>query len=60
MCELWKAVGREWSLSFSGFSELGREGVDCDVDKTWKILEEAIHKIQNHNASKLSFEELYR
>ncbi|GMH33867.1 hypothetical protein BSKO_01701 [Bryopsis sp. KO-2023] len=30
------------------------------ADTTWKVLEEAIHKIQNHNASKLSFEELYR
>ncbi|KAL1187759.1 Cullin-3B [Cardamine amara subsp. amara] len=29
-------------------------------DKTWKILEHAIHEIYNHNASGLSFEELYR
>jgi cullin 3 len=29
-------------------------------DKTWKILEDAIHEIYNHNASGLSFEELYR
>lgn len=30
------------------------------ADKTWKILEHAIHEIYNHNASGLSFEELYR
>ncbi|KAK4753573.1 hypothetical protein SAY87_001677 [Trapa incisa] len=30
------------------------------ADKTWKVLEHAIHKIYNHNASGLSFEELYR
>lgn len=30
------------------------------ADKTWKILEDAIHEIYNHNASGLSFEELYR
>lgn len=29
-------------------------------DKTWKVLEAAIHEINNHNASGLSFEELYR
>ncbi|RVW31214.1 Cullin-3B [Vitis vinifera] len=29
------------------------------ADKTWKILEHAIHEIYNHNASGLSFEELY-
>ncbi|KAL5539225.1 hypothetical protein UlMin_046103 [Ulmus minor] len=29
-------------------------------EKTWKILEHAIHEIYNHNASGLSFEELYR
>jgi hypothetical protein len=29
-------------------------------DKTWKILEDAIHEIHNQNASGLSFEELYR
>ncbi|KAL9246399.1 hypothetical protein vseg_019939 [Gypsophila vaccaria] len=29
-------------------------------DKTWKILEHAIHEIYNHNSSNLSFEELYR
>ncbi len=31
-----------------------------DVEKTWKVLEDAIHEINNHNASGLSFEELYR
>ncbi|KAL2341741.1 hypothetical protein Fmac_009681 [Flemingia macrophylla] len=30
------------------------------ADKTWKILEHAIHEFYNHNASGLSFEELYR
>ncbi|KAK4760444.1 hypothetical protein SAY87_005337 [Trapa incisa] len=30
------------------------------ADKTWKILEHAIHEIYNHNSSGLSFEELYR
>lgn len=29
-------------------------------EKTWKILEHAIHEIYNHNASGLSFEELHR
>ncbi|XP_047314720.1 cullin-3A-like [Impatiens glandulifera] len=30
------------------------------AEKTWKILEHAINEIYNHNASGLSFEELYR
>ncbi|KAL9226228.1 hypothetical protein vseg_002063 [Gypsophila vaccaria] len=30
------------------------------AEKTWKILEHAIHEIYNHNSSNLSFEELYR
>lgn len=30
------------------------------ADKTWEILKHAIHEIYNHNASGLSFEELYR
>lgn len=30
------------------------------AEKTWKVLEHAIHEIYNHNASGLSFEELYR
>lgn len=30
------------------------------ADKTWKNLENAIHEIYHHNASGLSFEELYR
>ncbi|RYR33115.1 hypothetical protein Ahy_A10g047690 [Arachis hypogaea] len=29
------------------------------AEKTWKVLEHAIHEIYNHNASGLSFEELY-
>lgn len=33
---------------------------DTAADKTWKILEDAIHQIHNQNASGLSFEELYR
>ena len=31
-----------------------------NTEKTWKVLEDAIHEINNHNASGLSFEELYR
>ncbi|XVF03355.1 hypothetical protein REPUB_Repub04eG0253800 [Reevesia pubescens] len=31
-----------------------------NADKTWNILEHAIHEIYNHNATSLSFEELYR
>ena len=30
------------------------------ADKTWKVLESAIHEIHRKNASGLSFEELYR
>ena len=30
------------------------------AEKTWKVLEDAVHEINNHNASGLSFEELYR
>ncbi|KAK8522909.1 hypothetical protein V6N13_115857 [Hibiscus sabdariffa] len=30
------------------------------AERTWKIIEHAIHEIYNHNASGLSFEELYR
>ena len=30
------------------------------TEKTWSVLEAAIHEINNHNASGLSFEELYR
>lgn len=30
------------------------------AEKTWKLLEHAIHEIYNRNASGLSFEELYR
>jgi hypothetical protein len=32
----------------------------CLSDNTWKLLESAIHEINNHNASGLSYEELYR
>lgn len=40
-----------------------RHKVEMDpmyAEKTWRILEDAIHEIYNHNASGLSFEELYR
>eukprot|EP00249_Psilotum_nudum_P021964 c28319_g1_i1 orf=827-3031(+) len=40
-----------------------RHRVEIDpryAERTWKILEDAIHEIYNHNASGLSFEELYR
>eukprot|EP00854_Cymbomonas_tetramitiformis_P023528 gene23528-28485_t len=40
-----------------------RHKVDLDpqyAEKTWKVLEDAIHEIHNHNAFGLSFEELYR
>ncbi|THU69709.1 hypothetical protein C4D60_Mb08t17240 [Musa balbisiana] len=30
------------------------------AERTWRVLEHAIHEIYNHNASGLSFEELYR
>lgn len=30
------------------------------ADNTWRLLESAIHEINSHNASGLSFEELYR
>lgn len=30
------------------------------ADNTWQLLESAIHEINNHNSSGLSFEELYR
>jgi len=42
-------AARSLTLPFSIFTE-----------KTWKVLEAAIHEINNHNASGLSFEELYR
>ncbi|XP_065039588.1 cullin-3A-like isoform X1 [Musa acuminata AAA Group] len=43
--------------------EAFKHRVDLDpkyAEKTWKVLEHAIHEIYNHNASGLSFEELYR
>lgn len=30
------------------------------AEKTWKLLENAIHEINNDNSSGLSFEELHR
>jgi hypothetical protein len=43
--------------------EVFRHRVDLDpkyAERTWKALEQAINEIYNHNASGLSFEELYR
>uniref|UniRef100_A0A1D1YZF6 Cullin-3B n=1 Tax=Anthurium amnicola TaxID=1678845 RepID=A0A1D1YZF6_9ARAE len=43
--------------------EVFKHRMDMDpkyAEKTWKVLEHAIHEIYNHNASGLSFEELYR
>jgi hypothetical protein len=43
--------------------ELFKHRVELDpkyAERTWKVLEHAIHEIYNHNASGLSFEELYR
>ncbi|KAF0910659.1 hypothetical protein E2562_004653 [Oryza meyeriana var. granulata] len=43
--------------------ELFKHRVELDpkyTERTWKVLEHAIHEIYNHNASGLSFEELYR
>jgi len=43
-----------------------KHAVQPDPEKTWKVLEDAIQKINNHNTaqstsvSTLSFEELYR
>ena len=40
-----------------------RHKVEMDpqyAEKTWRILEDAIQQVYNHNASGLSFEELYR
>ncbi|GHJ85109.1 hypothetical protein NliqN6_1511 [Naganishia liquefaciens] len=31
-----------------------------NIDETWKLLSSALREIQNHNASKLSYEALYR
>lgn len=37
------------------------QSVNCPAaEKTWTLLENAIKEINNHNASGLSFEELYR
>jgi hypothetical protein len=43
--------------------EAFKNRVDLDpkyAERTWKVLEHAIHEIYNRNASGLSFEELYR
>ncbi|OEL17322.1 Cullin-3A [Dichanthelium oligosanthes] len=43
--------------------EAFKQRVELDpkyAERTWKVLEHAIHEIYNHNASGLSFEELYR
>ncbi|VAI49356.1 cullin-3A-like [Triticum dicoccoides] len=43
--------------------EMFKHRVELDpkyAERTWKVLEHAIHEIYNHNASGLSFEELYR
>lgn len=38
----------------------GLQGADVDFETTWAILENAFREIHTKNASKLSFEELYR
>lgn len=38
----------------------GLQGADVDFDTTWSVLENAFREIHTKNASKLSFEELYR
>ena len=38
----------------------GLNGADVDFETTWKVLETAFNEIHTKNASKLSFEELYR
>ena len=61
--------GQQWNKHMccshracNGLEALGSTAQPCvdHADKTWKILEDAIHEINNHNASGLSFEELYR
>lgn len=60
------AAFRHRSQSLCGFDS---STCQCDpsllslhltADNTWLLLESAIHEINNHNASGLSFEELYR
>jgi hypothetical protein len=51
--------------SFQADASIGLPGADAacviaGTEKTWAVLESAIHEINNHNASGLSFEELYR
>ncbi|PNS21641.1 Cullin-3 [Sphaceloma murrayae] len=36
------------------------QAADVDFDQTWQVLESAFHEIHTKNASKLSFETLYR
>lgn len=38
----------------------GLQGADVDFETTWAVLENAFREIHTKNASKLSFEELYR
>ncbi|GAU51519.1 hypothetical protein TSUD_413860 [Trifolium subterraneum] len=49
--------------NFEMLSEVFKHRVIMDPrtgDETWKILEQAIHQIYNHNASGLNFEQHYR
>jgi len=41
-------------------SKKGLQNADVDFDTTWAVLENAFREIHTKNASKLSFEELYR
>ncbi|TKY69692.1 Cullin-3A protein [Spatholobus suberectus] len=50
---------KRWNFQIEAFKH--KVGIDPKyADKTWNFLEHAIHEIYNHNASGLSFEELYR
>ncbi|RAL40877.1 unnamed protein product [Cuscuta campestris] len=50
---------KKWNFQIEAFKH--RVVVDPKyAEKTWSIIEHAIHEIYNHNASGLSFEELYR
>lgn len=68
-CIQWWADFGNWQKRMSGAKkknfqiEAFKHRVVVDpkyAEKTWKILEHAIQEIYNHNASGLSFEELYR
>ena len=52
------ACASQWAPPFALCVFL--ENCAFPAEKTWKVLEDAIHEINNHNASGLSFEELYR